>query len=207
MTTEAETETARDAAGRFLPGRSGNPAGRPRGSRKLAGLFAEALHEGEEETIIRIVVETALAGDQVAARFCADRLLARPHGRRIALALPKGATAADVIPLFEAAVRAMAAGEITPEEAARVTHVLEGRKRAIETVRWERYSGGTGQISRLRSPPLGLSDGDIEGLSRACYSPVFLQAEQAGAASAPGSGRRRSRSPPPSDCGRRPAAP
>jgi hypothetical protein len=86
----------------------------------------------------RIVIDKALAGDVVTARFCLDRLEPRPRGRTIAIDLPEGARASDVVAAFDATLRAMAAGEITPEEAVQVTRVLDGRRKAIEAARRER---------------------------------------------------------------------
>jgi hypothetical protein len=128
----------RGADGRFLPGQSGNPAGKKPGTRNRATLLAEALAEGEAEALTRLVVEKALAGDSVAARFLLGRLFAKPRGRAIRLALPKGARPGDVVAAFNATLAAMAAGEITPEEALTVTRVLEGRVRALEAWRVER---------------------------------------------------------------------
>ena len=61
--------------GRFRPGVSGNPRGRPVGSRNHATLAAAALLEGEAEAITRKAVELALAGDPVALRLCMERIL------------------------------------------------------------------------------------------------------------------------------------
>jgi hypothetical protein len=61
--------------GRFRPGVSGNPRGRPPGSRNHATLAAAALLEGEAEAITRKAVELALAGDPVALRLCMERIL------------------------------------------------------------------------------------------------------------------------------------
>jgi hypothetical protein len=137
-----DQSTTRDANGRFLPGQSGNPKGKLLGTKNRATLMAEALAEGEAEALLRLVVEKALAGDGVAARFLLGRIYAKPRGRTIRLALPKGARPGDVVAAFNATLAAMAAGEITPEEALVITRVLEGRVRALEAWRVERKLTG-----------------------------------------------------------------
>ena len=51
----------RDRRGRFAKGRSGNPAGRPRGCRDHVNRAARLL-AGEGEALTRKAVELALAG-------------------------------------------------------------------------------------------------------------------------------------------------
>ena len=60
----------------------------------------------------RVIIDKALAGDVVTARFCLDRLEPRPRGRAISIELPEGARMRDVVAAFDATVRAMAGGEI-----------------------------------------------------------------------------------------------
>src|SRR6202049_2268323 len=118
----------RDGNGRFAPGCSGNPAGKLPGTRNRATLLAEALRGGDAEDIARVVIDKAGAGDAAAARFCLDRLSPRPRGRAIRLELPEGGSAGgDVVAMFNSALRAMAAGDITPDEAVTVARFLEGR--------------------------------------------------------------------------------
>ena len=54
----------------FAKGVSGNPAGRPVGSRNKATLLALQLLEGEAEALTRKAVEQALEGDTTALRLC-----------------------------------------------------------------------------------------------------------------------------------------
>ncbi len=136
--SEAMTATTRDANGRFMAGQSGNPAGKKPGTRNRATLLREALADGEEIRVARIVIDKALAGDGVAARFLIDRLMPRPRDRAIELDLPEGNTAVDALAASNATVAAMAAGEITPDEALRVTRVLDGRLRALKAAVKER---------------------------------------------------------------------
>src|SRR5690242_478565 len=96
--------SSRDGRGRFLPGRSGNPAGKRPGTRNRATILAAALGEGEGEAAVRVVIDKALAGDVVAARFVVDRLSPKPRGRAIQLDLPEGESGAGaVVAMFNSA--------------------------------------------------------------------------------------------------------
>jgi Family of unknown function (DUF5681) len=55
-------------------GQSGNPAGRPHGSRNKATMLMQNLLEGEAEAIARKAIEMAKDGDMAAIRVCMDRL-------------------------------------------------------------------------------------------------------------------------------------
>jgi hypothetical protein len=137
---------ARDANGRFLPGCSGNPAGKKLGTRNRATVLREALADGEDKKLARLVIDKALAGDAVTARFLLERLEPKPRGRPIELELPEGESAAgDVVAAFNSTLRAMAAGQITPAEAVDVSRFLEGRFRVLRAWQLEekltRWSG------------------------------------------------------------------
>jgi hypothetical protein len=153
----------RDESGRYRRGSSGNPAGKKTGTRNRATLLKASLNEGEDATIARVVVEKALAGDAVAARFVLERLQPRPRGRAIHLVIPEGESAAgDVVATFNAALKAMAAGEITPDEALAVARFLEGRFRVLKAwkleqtlTRWDNPLPipGDGRPSPIPNPP------------------------------------------------------
>jgi hypothetical protein len=134
------TAAARDAGGRFLPGRSGNPLGKKPGRRNRATEIRAMLAEGEDMAVARTVIDKATSGDAVAARFVLGLLCPRPRprGRAIALALPDGARAGDTVAAFNATLQAMAAGEITPDEAVTVTRMLDGRLEALNAFKLER---------------------------------------------------------------------
>jgi hypothetical protein len=130
----------RDANGRFVPGQSGNPAGKKPGTRNRATVLREALADGEDVAAARIVIDKALAGNGVAARFIIDRLEPRPRGRAVTHDLPVGASAGAVVTAYDTTLRAMGSGEITPDEALMVTRVLDGRLRALKAAAKERVS-------------------------------------------------------------------
>jgi Family of unknown function (DUF5681) len=56
-------------------GESGNPKGAPRGSKHRATMMVESMYAGEAEAVTRKVIELAKAGDLIALKICADRLL------------------------------------------------------------------------------------------------------------------------------------
>jgi hypothetical protein len=130
--------SGRDSSGRFVPGASGNPAGKRPGTRNRRTILMEALRDGEDTTVARVVIDKALAGDAVAARFCLGLLSPKPRGRPIALDLPEDAQSGEILAVFDATVAAMASGDITPDEALSVTRVLDGRRRILETIALER---------------------------------------------------------------------
>lgn len=119
--------------GAFQKGQSGNPAGRPKGSRSKTALKLEAILEGEAEAVTRKAVTMAKAGDTVALRLVLDRLCPPRKDRPVQFDLPDMQTAKDVAGAIAAVVRAVAAGDLTPDEASTVANVIELQRRAIDT--------------------------------------------------------------------------
>lgn len=118
--------------GQFLPGnRRGR--GRPAGSRNAASIALDEIAAGEGENVLRQVLEQALAGDLKAAEMLLARVWPVKRGRPVRLQLPAVDTADGVAAALGALVKAVAAGEVTPEEAAPVGALLETKRRAIET--------------------------------------------------------------------------
>jgi uncharacterized protein DUF5681 len=114
-------------------GTSGNPAGRPKGSRHQALLALDAIGAEGAAAVLRSVVEAAAAGDMRAADILLRRLWPERRGRPLRLDLPSVETATDLPAALGAVTRAVAAGEITPEEAQAMAGLLEAHRRAIET--------------------------------------------------------------------------
>jgi hypothetical protein len=124
--------------GRFRKGRSGNPKGRPAGARNKATQTAELLLDGEAEALTRRAVELALAGDGMALRLCLDRIIPPRRGRPVQLGLPPVSDAADLGGTMAAITNAAVGGAITPGEAAELARVVEIFVRAVETSDFER---------------------------------------------------------------------
>jgi len=123
----------RGGDGRFRPGVSGNPHGRPQGSRDRASVLAEQLLDGRAQALTEKAVELALAGDVTALRLCLERLLPVPRERSLTLQLPSPMTAEDITAGFARVVEALSRGELTPSETTSVAALLESARRALET--------------------------------------------------------------------------
>jgi hypothetical protein len=118
--------------GQFRAGRSGNPGGRPKGARNHTTRAIEALLDGGAETLTRKAIELAQGGDTVALRMCLDRLIPPRKDRPISFDLPPIETTDDLSKATGAIVAAVAAGELTPAEAAEISKTLDVHVRAIE---------------------------------------------------------------------------
>ena len=117
----------------FEKGESGNPAGRPRGSRNRATLLMESLLADDAEAIGRKAIEMAKQGDMAAIRLCMDRLAPARKGEPVAFEVPPLDKPADSVVAAAEIVAAVAAGELTPSEAAELAKVIDVYVRAIAT--------------------------------------------------------------------------
>ena len=116
----------------FGAGRSGNPAGRPKGARNRTTQAVEAILDGEAEALTRKAIEMALDGDGPAMRLCLDRLCPPRKDRTISFTLPEIETAADLTKATRALMQGVADGEITPAEAAELSKLVEAHVKAVE---------------------------------------------------------------------------
>jgi hypothetical protein len=118
--------TVEKQGSRFQKGRSGNPNGRPKGSRNSATLAAEAMLDGEAEALTRKAIEMALEGDPVALRLCLERILPPRKDRPVTFSLPPINSARDAADISAAVVAAVSNGDITLSEAAEIGKLIDG---------------------------------------------------------------------------------
>jgi hypothetical protein len=116
----------------FQPGQSGNPKGRPRGSRNRATLLAQELLGDEGETIMRKAIELAKKGDKLALKLCLERIVPR-SGRTVEIDLPAIRKADDLVAACAAVIDSAAAGQLTLQEAREFMELLDAQRKAIET--------------------------------------------------------------------------
>ena len=79
----------------------------------------------DRDAIFRAVIAAAKGGDPTAMRLCVERLVPLRKGRPVVFDLPPVKTAADIAGAVGALVRAMAAGELTADEASAAASVIE----------------------------------------------------------------------------------
>jgi hypothetical protein len=134
MTSKDTAKSEKRQRGKpFKKGESGNPAGRPQGSRNKASLAIEALLDGQGEALTQKAIDLALDGDSAALRLCLERLCPPRKSRPINIALPETKTAEGVSEAQATVVQAVAGGELTPDEGSIMTSILEARRKSIET--------------------------------------------------------------------------
>ena len=80
----------------FRKGQSGNPSGKPRGTRNRTTVLAEKLMQDDARDIVQAVLAAAKNGDMTAARLILERISPVRKGRPVYLELPSVKTAADV---------------------------------------------------------------------------------------------------------------
>jgi hypothetical protein len=121
----------------FKPGQSGNPKGRPQGSKHKATIAAQTLLDGEALALTKKAVELAKAGNVLALRLCLERLIPIRKDQPIKLKLPKLEDVADIPKVLEAVLKAVAQGEITPSEGQSLAAMLEAYRKGVELADFE----------------------------------------------------------------------
>ncbi len=119
---------------RFQKGKSGNPTGRPRGSKSVASKLLDSMGTEAAGSIMTSVIEAAQAGDMRAAEIVLARLWPVRRGRPIIMELPDTRSLEGLQAAMAKVVELMSAGQISTEEAASITAVLETNRKIIETV-------------------------------------------------------------------------
>lgn len=121
----------------WKPGQSGNPKGKPPGTRNRATMAVLALMETGAEDITKAVIEAARNGDLAAARLVLERLAPPMRERPISLDLPETGTPEGINKAAQTVLEAAATGELLLGEAQALAGIIEGRRKALETLELE----------------------------------------------------------------------
>ena len=110
---------SRGSQGRFTPGTSGNPQGRPK-SETVA--LRQCLADGAAD-VVTAILKAAKAGDMQAAKIVLDRLLPplKANAQTVHLALPASASPLDTA---SAILAAAASGTLAPDIAAQLVSAV-----------------------------------------------------------------------------------
>ena len=129
---------------KFKKGVSGNPTGRPKGSRTLATIRTDELFEqmlfGEDrkaDAIIAKTISMAEEGDTACIRLCLDRIAPPRKDRPVCFTLPEMREARDALNASMAIVSGVASGDLTPSEASELAKVVESYTRTLQAVAFE----------------------------------------------------------------------
>lgn len=125
-------KTEEKQGSRWPKGKSGNPSGRPRGSRNRTTLAVEELLAGEAESITRKAVELALGGDTTALRLCLERLAPPVRERPIDLDLPRLEGPINLPEILASLIEAVGEGRVTTSEAERLAKLVNAYSNAFE---------------------------------------------------------------------------
>ena len=131
-------DAKRRSRGQFKKGSSGNPAGRPAGSRNQTTLVLEQLLEGDGEQLIKKAIGMAQQGNVYALRLCLERIIP-PRKERCIILNSRPVESAKDLPLqFQDIVLAIAEGRITPAEGESISNVLTGHGQILAIAEFER---------------------------------------------------------------------
>jgi uncharacterized protein DUF5681 len=118
--------------GKFRKGQSGNPQGKPKGTKNRATLAAERLLNDDLDNICRKLIEEALTGNVQAIKLVLDRVLPVKRDRDIDVRLPKLQTADDAVKAMSMIIESVSCGNITPSEGEAMSKVIDSFVKAIQ---------------------------------------------------------------------------
>jgi hypothetical protein len=129
--------TDKDKKGQFKKGASGNPAGRPLGSRNQAMLECQQLLQAAAPNLTKVLIEQAQKGNVQAMRLCMERIYPASKEQPIQVALPAIESAKDLPLAYRALNSALADGKISAAEGQSVIQILTSYAKIFETVEHE----------------------------------------------------------------------
>lgn len=125
--------------GRFLKGNKASP-GNPIFAKihEYRKAISDAVTPEYLREVLRKLIQLALMGDTVAARILLDRTVGNstaptPDKEAIAVKLPPVHNARDLVKATAAITKALTAGTLSPDDAVKLSTVLELSRRAMET--------------------------------------------------------------------------
>jgi hypothetical protein len=122
-------------------GKSGNPAGKPKGRLNKVTLAVQFLLDEEEEKLKRKSIDLALEVDLTSLKLCLERICPPRKSRPKNIDLPDVKTSEGVSLAQTSVLQAIGEGEINPEDGQVLSNILESPRKSIETVENEQRLG------------------------------------------------------------------
>lgn len=133
--SDQNLQAERTAKGHFAPGTSGNPQGKPKGTRNHATRVALELMENQLEQITQTLIAAAVDGDMTAIRLVMEKLIPPCKERTLPpLELPAVVDASSLPRLTAAILKTVATGELMPSEANAIASLVGSHGKALELV-------------------------------------------------------------------------
>ena len=107
--------------------------GRPRGSRNKRSLIGKQLLDQHSEAILHKSLVLALQGDKALLRTLLSYILPRPKDLPCKIGSLPMTTMEDLSQTFDATLKRVASGQITPSQTGEIFDWIEARRRVIET--------------------------------------------------------------------------
>lgn len=130
-------EQVRGQDGKFRPGQSGNPRGRPRRARSRSTEIAEQLLDGDAEAIVSKAIDMAKKGDGPVLRALLALIVPPQRARPMLFEFPRLREAGDVMKTFDAIAEALARGDLSEPEMKTLVAYLETFLSALNAVDYE----------------------------------------------------------------------
>jgi Family of unknown function (DUF5681) len=111
---------------RWQKGQSGNPKGRPRGSRNKKTIAAEKLFGENSVELTQTAIGLAKDKNVTALRMCLEQIYPKARDRMTPFDLPQMAAPKDAVGAVGTIVQAVAKGELTTAQAGQLIKVVNG---------------------------------------------------------------------------------
>jgi hypothetical protein len=153
---ETESASTQPTRGKpFGPGQSGNPKGRPKGSRNKSTLVREKI-EQDIAAVLDVVLQQALAGDRASQRLLLERVVPRAKNPTVSFDLPEKIDTPEALAEASAEiVQRIADGNILPEQGRILMSVLKDHSVNLENSNASKAnaSGADAKLIKPYRPP------------------------------------------------------
>jgi hypothetical protein len=132
----AENTAGKQRGRQFKPGQSGNPLGRPKGSRNKKNILCEQMLDDNAVEIMTLAIQKAKEGDRMALRVFLERLLPKRQ-RACPFDHPAVTSIQDIRVAIQAVSQAVHDGMLTPDEGRKYMDLFSAMADTLSRVNYE----------------------------------------------------------------------